>query len=539
VSERRLTRLAALLLMLPAILLAILAFAGVEASLALQYAGGLLVVVVCFGGWVTRDPVGAATVIGPAILVSLVGLLRFPEPTLVSLAVLWLLAWQSPLARRLWPAWEHNVLRRLRSGTPEREMIDASNRLTDVLARKGKRWEQSSKVLDDAWQWVTPQTLPVLCAMQSWRAVAFTGSMGEAFRVKTRWGYELGRLHGWVDRPWDRARMDIERRMRLTRGTCLDYEYPRLEALLAAATASEQRRMGVGAARIALEGVGLLTEARAALLDAAAAAAPPDEVVASAMEAAKAHPPAPADAEAAARAIRYREAMALRSLASALPEPVWPNDAADPIYAAAKSLVDPWETAVIESMMAETIGSARAATAEPIAAIPRPGVPSEPATWRPSTISTLPRTARALGWLIGSTFLAGTIAHLAAHGFHVLIPEWDEAFHVAISAVLTPFLLVGVRARRVRLDDSDVFMSVMVTTLTLLIGTWVVPGLIDMVGGSAPEIVYAVFYGVACSIAAAGIFAFLQITRPRRPAEILQSSKPGSGDDLAQAGAST
>jgi hypothetical protein len=484
-------------------------------------------IVFCFETYRRDHPVSYLSIVGPAIAVALVGLLRYPDPRPVAVASVWLILWQTPAGRLVWPWWQRNVLRRMRAGTPEREMLDAARRVwaiaTPPLTQEA--WNAAWAEIGNASIWVRPHTVALHSVMQSWVHVLADGTQEAAERVVARWREEAHGVLAWVHQPKERDRIDRERRERPTRGTCLEYEYPRLEALLATATDEEQRRIRAGSARIALRTTGLLGPDLESLLTAAEGGQVPAVRLDSVDERIEAFDAEPDPDDLADRRRRQRERHALVSLRSAVRPLDWPLDASDAVYEAARSFEAPRVVDALESLMIDIVGAQRAAAAHEIPAIPQvPDADQRTSELAAGYVDRMRPAASEIAWLLGTSFVAGSL------GF--VVGETGEGwlagvnlYPVLFSATVTIVLVAGAAVAMRSISDRDVTAATIAAVVSLFgaprLAAGMYPWILRLTDVEASYTLAAILTGVATTAAVVATYgvmrALARLGRDGRP----------------------
>ena len=491
--------------------------------------GFIAIVVFCFGRYRIDNPLSYLSIVGPAVAVAIVGLVRFPDPFATVLASLWLLFWISPLGRLLWPWWQRNVLRRMRPGTPEREMLEASKRVWEIASPPLTQatWEAAWTEIGNAARWMRPHTVAIHAAMQSWVHVLADGTQEVAERVVARWREEVDRLWAWVQTPTERARIDLERLTRPTRGTCLEYEYPRLEALLATGSDQEQRRIRAGSARIALSGTGLMTPDLEQLLADAEdrQIAAECRVVVENLLATFDTQPGPSDDPGRRR--RARERHALVSLHSAVMPLEWPLDAADAVYEAARSSETPRAFDDLESMMVGILGQERAETAHEIPS-PQPSAGTD-GRHRPEPAAYVDRIRASPGasaWLVGTAFAAGSIGFLAGQTADRWLTQ-VSLYPVLFLATAMAVLSVGAAVSERAMSDRDVTTAVVAAVVALVVTSRLVSPMYlavgDLIAGdwrlltaAESHTIATLLHGVSMTIAVVATYWIIRASKRQR-----------------------
>jgi hypothetical protein len=182
----------------------------------------------------------------------------------------------------------------------------------------------------------------------------------------------VGRLNEERLRLWDPPHLRRYFRPRTehgdgrpTRGTSLEFEYPRLEALLAAGNDRAQSLIRLGAARLALQANDVLTSEWVDMIDAAEYGPVDTERLARVSSAVKAVTEAwialddGTDPGWVQRNILRSRRFALSSLQNAVEPLVFPLDAADAVYEAAKSLPDRRDVSSLEALAVDILGPER------------------------------------------------------------------------------------------------------------------------------------------------------------------------------------
>jgi hypothetical protein len=380
---------------------------------------------------------------------------------------------------------------------------------------------------------MTPRTKATIAALASIPATIASGDAPGMERVVGRLNEE--RLHLW-DPPDLRSyfvRSAKRADPRPTRGTSLEYEYPRLEALLAAGDAREQRLIGRAAARLALETNGVLT---ANWIDVLAAAEQglvgPEQLarVSSALTAATEAWSALDDATDPGwvqRNILRRRRFAISSLQCAVEPLEFPLDSADAVYEAARALPDRGDVSSLETLAIEILGPDRASAVEEIEVRPRDSAPTKGSSTSP-WLGTLPTSWRTVAILVGIGLVAGALGRVAGELALPVIP--DSLPTIAVNRVvkigviaLILFVVFLTRSRRAVLTEAAT-----ATTLAIA-GWWLVgpltlaiqatldrfdPTVLDsLFDGSTGVLPYAPIYAVSTAVAVVGGHLLLRYFR--------------------------
>ena len=311
-----------------ALSVAILAVAGPASR---DVSLGLMLVVITLLSVAGGDRATVATILGPIIVAVIAAILLAVAgsplaPLTLALAAAWFGVWTFG-GDRLWPIWARLVLRR--TPRPDQAFVDAYGKVREAFgalaigADARALWNETIALNE----WRSYRTAALIDGRLAWfdlgareADAARAGRMSARIAEETTAYLAIDPAAPVVDPHPERP----------TRGTCLEFLFPELEALLAVATPGQQRWMAVEAARFACRREGVLDETLGRAFDDAADGRP-DQAARASLDPEQSPPPADG-AEPAA----FRRAIAWSSAWSAMAEPLDPTDAADAIYAAAR-----------------------------------------------------------------------------------------------------------------------------------------------------------------------------------------------------------
>jgi len=208
----------------------------------------------CFPGFARRDRLAIAVIAGPAVVVGAAdALLAIAGRTfsVLSLAwLLWILAW-CVAGGWLWPRFCRLVLRR--EPFAEWDLNDRWRAYRRLLAAKSdfdELWDAVEAMRRGSTKRMTP-------LIDTWFVALDLRPLEDADdRYARLWDRQRELLTAFgsrqtADQPWPNPD-------RPTEGTQLELAFPELEALVAAATPDERRRIAATAARLALGDAGIL-----------------------------------------------------------------------------------------------------------------------------------------------------------------------------------------------------------------------------------------------------------------------------------------
>lgn len=329
--------------------------------------------IVCLGGFARSDPIGFSSIVGPPFAVAIIAVAVVlgggtGAYRLALVASAWIVVW-TLAASRLWPRWSRTLLRRHRPDSPEVELYNA----WQALQRPWQSW--SSRATGQAiWagllaleRWETPRTRPVIDSLFAyWELATAPGAdVSSAGRLGLRSQEE------W-DRMWAAPRVRFTKRGREmsdrpTRGTRLEYLFPRIEALLAVASPEQRTRIAVESARLANRHAGTADPILEAALDEATHGRPSyewrervEERLGALREVRDAPSPGVGDVDEETWKRVARQVIALSAASEAVVQGLSPVAVADVVYESIRSEYDHRQSAVYERLVADVVGPALA-----------------------------------------------------------------------------------------------------------------------------------------------------------------------------------
>jgi hypothetical protein len=330
----------------------------------------------CLWGFAKLDPAGFVSIAGP---VEVLGAIAFVTAWYLPgyVGAILFLAW-AIAGSRIWPRWSREVLRRMRPGTPEAEVVTASRRIFALWRSPmtQEAYATITKEIQDLDRLSTPRTIAYISGLQAaWDFRPESAADDRGKRISARLAEEYDRL--WRGPQISLRGGNRALAFRPSRGTRLEFRFPHLEALVAIGTAAEQSEMAGRAAGRALHDVGIASpELDGALREVAAGHEQPEarrevdeqlQTVLDELLPMYDHP----DPDADERGLQLaREANALSSAQSALAPDLSPRDAANAIYSAIAADLTNEDESAYEALLTEIVGKDRAAKAvavEPIA----------------------------------------------------------------------------------------------------------------------------------------------------------------------------
>lgn len=307
-----------------------------------------------FGALLVDDPVAFLSIGALPLVLGLVQLFVPGRTYLFDIALAWAIAWLF-LSGRLWRWWSRNILRRWRPGSPEEGVRLAKVAFYQHLA--AGEADEARQIASRVQALGNPRTKPVIEGMDA-QLESLSGYLPHVdpddvfVRVHREWSVFL--QSGRWQWPWLRT----QDAARATRGTRLEYEFPRLEAMVAATPPEQLPRLAVLVARWALVTTGALNAARQEMLDRLSRGeSEPDWVAAVEGEIELSDGEMRAsDPDASARRAAWRRKQALYAFLSVVGSSISAADAADAVFDAALATADAAELETLTREIAAFLG---------------------------------------------------------------------------------------------------------------------------------------------------------------------------------------